>query len=108
MTLAASALNHPNILTVYDVAALCPVSASLCRPRESGDRGLTPAMFTFGQRPAQADRILEDEHAAQIALPPRSPVRMRTQSSSGEMKILPSPTCPVRAPRMMASIAFST
>ena len=42
---------------------------------------------------------------------PRSPVRMRTQSSIGRTKILPSPTCPVsgvRAAWTIDSTAAST
>src|SRR5439155_15021860 len=39
---------------------------------------------------------------------PRSPVRMRTTSSTGEMKIFPSPIRPVRAPPMIASTASAT
>ncbi len=53
-------------------------------------------------------QVAEEVDGLQIALPPRSPVLIRTQSSRGMTKILPSPTCPVRAPRMMASTAFST
>lgn len=44
----------------------------------------------------------------QIAFPPRSPVRMRMQSSRGMTKILPSPTEPERAPAQMASTARVT
>ena len=43
--------------------------------------------------------------------PPRSPVRMRTQSSSGSTKILPSPiwpVSPVRAAWTIASTVAST
>ena len=39
---------------------------------------------------------------------PRSPVRMRTASSTGRMKILPSPISPVRAAAAIASTTAST
>ena len=47
----------------------------------------------------------------QMASEPRSPVRMRMQSSSGRMKILPSPISPcgpLRPPLTMAAIVGST
>ena len=41
------------------------------------------------------------------AAPPRSPVRIRTTSSTGETKILPSPTLPVRHVSTITSIKRS-
>ena len=38
---------------------------------------------------------------------PRSPVRIRTPSTTGRTKILPSPTSPVRAASMIAATTVS-
>ena len=48
------------------------------------------------------------ERDTPMASLPRSPVRMRTHSSMGSTKILPSPMWPVRAPSQMPSIVGST
>src|SRR5262249_33468726 len=63
---------------------------------------------------ARADESLAVVHGlpqGPIAAVPRSPVRMRTQSSSARTTIFPSPTVPVgpvRAECTMASTAAST
>ena len=82
-----------------------PVSMLLMACPLSGLYFLGIAMATGCRGDATRSRRSTNRRRHQMASDPRSPVRMRRQSSSGSTKILPSPISPfspVRAPLRMA------
>lgn len=62
------------------------------------------AASTIKRNNVVINAISPEPDVSQIALASRSPVRMRTTCESSDTKILPSPTLPVFAARMTASI----